>query len=126
VSTLAIVLIVIVAVLALFFVGGLLVTRRRLARQDFSADVARADRALEGARAADRGWDRALLDEAARQALATERPSLDWSTLHLVLVDDRPGVEEDRAHIVASGAERSARVILTRDSDGNWVAEAVE
>jgi hypothetical protein len=127
VSTLAIVLIVMAAIFVLFFIGGLVVERRRLRRPDFAADVARADRALESARADDRGWNRQLLDEAARQALAAERPAFEWSSLELVLVDDRPGVEEDRAHLVAvGGGGESARVVLTRESDGSWVAERVE
>jgi hypothetical protein len=127
VSTLAIVLIVLAAIFVLFFLGGLVVERRRLRRPGFAADVARADRALESARAADRGWNRQVLDEAARQALAAERPEFSWSSLELVLVDDRPGVEEDRAHLLAVGdGGESARVVLARERDGSWVAEGVE
>src|SRR3954452_18825831 len=94
-SVLAIVLIVVGVLAVVFFVLGLITARRRFARQDFSADVAAADGALEQARAEDRGWNRQLLDEAARRALGTERPGFDWNSLELVLVDDRPGVEED-------------------------------
>src|SRR5687767_1832243 len=101
-STLAIVLIIVAVLLVLLFVGGLVVERRRLNRPGFEADVASADRALETARADDRGWERALLDEAARRALATERPDFSFDELHLVLVDDRPGVEEDHAHLMAT------------------------
>jgi hypothetical protein len=125
-STLAIVLIVIAVLLVLLFVGGLVVERRRLNRPDFEADVASADRALETARAADRGWERELLDQAARSALAAERPDFGFDSLHLVLVDDRPGVEEDRAHLMASGSEGTARVVLTRDAEGRWLHERVE
>jgi hypothetical protein len=127
VSTLAIVLIVVAVVFVLLFVGGLVVERRRLQRPDFAADVARADRALESARAEDRGWNRQLLDDAAGQALAAERPGFEWSSLELVLVDDRPGVEEDRAHLMAVGdGGETARVVLTRERDGRWVPERVE
>ena len=46
--------------------------------------------------------------------------------LHLVLVDDNPGVAEDRAHFVAVGeGGQEARVVLGRQ-DGDWVAESVE
>jgi len=125
-STLAIVLIVIGVVLLALFVGGLVVARRRLERPEFSADVAKADRALESARAADRGWNRQLLHDAARQALAVERPGFEPETLDLVLVDDRPGVEDDRAHVVAVGSEGKARVVLARDREGRWTLERVE
>src|SRR4051794_12335842 len=121
-STLAIVLIVVAVLLVLLFIGGLVVVRRRLDRPGFSADVARADRALEAARATDRGWDRELLHEAALQALSVERPGFEPRSLHLVLVDDRPGMEDDRAHLVATGPEGDARVVLSRDSAGQWTA----
>lgn len=125
-STLAIVLIVIAVVFVLLFAGGLVVERRRLNRPDFEADVASADRALESARAQDRGWERDLLDRAAEDALRSERPGFNWDSLHLVLVDDRPGVEEDRAHVMATGADGSARVVLSRDAGGTWVCEGIE
>ena len=125
-STLAIVLIVIAVVFVLLFAGGVVVERRRLNRPDFEADVASADRALESARADDRGWERDLLDQAAESALRSERPGFTWDSLHLVLVDDRPGVEEDRAHLMATGADGGARVVLSRDAGGAWVCERIE
>jgi hypothetical protein len=125
-SALAVVLIVVAVLLALLFVAGYLVSRGRLAGQDFDGDVAAADRALEQARAADRGWNRQLLDQAARAALGIERPAFDWDSLELVLVDDRPGVEQDRAHLVAVGERDRVRVILAREPDGSWVAERIE
>ncbi len=125
-STLGIVLIVLAAIFVVLFVLGLVTSRRRLARQDFGGAVAAADQALEQARAADRGWNRQLLDEAARRALGEERPAFDWESLELVLVDDRPGIEEDRAHLMAVGAEERVRVVLAREPDGRWVAERVE
>jgi hypothetical protein len=125
-SALAIVLIVVGVLLVVLFAFGYAAARRRDAGQDFAADVAAADRALEQARAEDRGWNRQLLDEAARRALGSERPAFDWDSLELVLVDDRPGIEEDRAHLMAMGPEDHVRIVLARDSDGSWVAERVE
>jgi len=43
-----------------------------------------------------------------------------------VLVDDRPGVEEDRAHMLAMGDDGEARVVLTRNQDGEWILDRVE
>jgi hypothetical protein len=125
-STLAIVLIVVAVVFLVLFVFGFLASRRRLDRQDFAGDVAAADQALEQARAEDRGWNRQLLDQAARQALGAERPTFDWDSLELVLVDDRPGVEEDRAHLMAVGPQDRVRVVLAREPDGRWIAERIE
>jgi len=126
VSTLAIVLIVLAVLLILLFLGGLRVAQRRRDRPEFDADLAKADQALESARAADRGWDRQLLEEAARRALEVERPGFEAAELHLVLVDDRPGVENDRAHLRATGPGGSARVVLMREPDGRWVHDAIE
>ena len=113
-----------VTVLAvLFFVGGYIVSRRRTER--WSEHVAEADAALEAARAADKGWDRSLLELAATQALEAQRPGWAYGDLHLVLVDDKPGVEEDRAHFVAAGGDGDVRVVLTRDAAGEWRVESV-
>jgi hypothetical protein len=127
VSTLAIVLIVAGVLTLLLLVGGLLGARtrdRRLAGR-FAQDVAAADQALEQARAADRGWHRDAMEQACRAAIAEARPDFDYDQLHLVLVDDRPGVEEDRAHFAAVGKGGETRVVMAREGD-RWVAERVE
>jgi hypothetical protein len=61
----------------------------------------------------------------ARDAIADSRRDWDYNDLHLVLVDDRPGTEEDRAQFVAVGPDGECRVILTREGD-RWVAEHVD
>jgi hypothetical protein len=123
-STLGIVLIVIAGVLLLLLLGGFAGAARRRGRHAHHYDrhLAEADRALEQARAADRGWDRSVLEEAARQALAERKPGWPYSELALVLVDDRPGITEDRAHFVASGEDGETRVVLAR-RDASWVTE---
>ena len=119
-------MIVLAVLLLLFFVGGLVYSRRRLADPALEPHIRNADQALEQARANDRGWDRGLLEEAARRTLAEERPGFGVKQMYLVLVDDRPGVEEDRAHMVAMGDDGEARVVLTRDPKGEWILERVE
>jgi len=126
VSALAIVVIVLGVLLVLFFVGGLLGARRRAAanKSRLRARISAADRALEAARAADRGWDPVLLEEAARVALERERPDFRYDKLHLVLVDDQPGTDEDRAEMAAVGDDEVVRVVVTRRG-GAWAAESV-
>jgi len=126
VSTLAIILLVIGAVLALLFCGGLLYTTRRRRRNQSSdtRHIAEADRALERARAADRGWDRARLDRVAQEGLAAQRPNVSYGELQLVLVDDRPGVSEDRAHLLATSDEGDTRIVLRRRGD-DWEVESL-
>jgi hypothetical protein len=126
-STLGIVLIVVAVVVLLFFIGGVLGALARSRRQagTYEEHVAAADSALEQARAADRGWDRATMKAAARAAVEESRPGWTFDDLHLIFVDDRPGVSEDRAHFVAVGSDGECRVILARQDD-RWVAERVE
>ena len=118
-----IVLIVIAAVLILLFVGGYVASRRQAT--DWSLHVAQAEQALEAAFAADRGWDRELLHHSAREALGSHKPGWEYTDVHLVDVDDKPGVEHDRAHLVAVGQDGEARVVLAREPDGGWRVESV-
>jgi hypothetical protein len=126
-STLGIILIVLAVLVVLFFIGGLLGARRRDRRQagTYAEHVAAADAALQQARASDRGWHREAMEAVARDAIDDSRRDWDYTDLHLVLVDDRPGIEEDRAQFVAVGPDGECRVILAREGD-RWVAERVE
>ena len=124
-SVLGIVVIVFVVLAIVFFIGGLIAARRHA---DATADslnekIAAADRALEAARAADRGWDRALLDQAARTAIEQAKPGFRYDALHLILVEDRPGIHEDRAHMTAVGPDGELPLILVRHGDEAWHSE---
>ena len=127
-STLAIVLIVLGVVFLIALVLGILGIRARDRRQagTFAEEVRAADAALAQAAALDRGWRRDTMEDAARAALSESRPEWSYGPLHLVLVDDRPGIEEDRAHFVAVGdAGDEARVVLCRQGE-RWVAESID
>jgi hypothetical protein len=127
VTTVVVVLVVIAVVLVVFFVGGLLGARRHyhVGDADWRRHVAEADRALEAARAADRGWEREHLEAAARSALQRRHPDRSFAELELVLVDDRPGVEEDRAEMVAADREGEVLVRLARRPSG-WEVERID
>jgi hypothetical protein len=127
VETWEIVVAVVVLVVIIFFIGGLLGVRAHARRQaaTFEEHVRAADEALEQARALDRGWDRELMEAAARSAIADARPGWGFEVLQLVLVDDLPGTDEDRAHFMATGGDGEARVILAREGD-RWIALEVE
>ena len=126
-SVLAIVLIVLGVAVLVLTAGGLLARRRHDRRYagTYARNVEEADRALEEARAADRGWDPALLEQAARRALIEARPGWEPARLEIVLVDDRPGVAEDRAHLVAVQGEDRVRIVLARQEGGHWTAQVV-
>lgn len=120
-----IVVLVVLLVVGVLLATGLLANRRQEQRgaAEYREHVLEADDALERARAADKGWDRELLDNAAREYLNEARPGWAYDDLHLVLVDDREGVVEDRAHLVATGPDGEARVVLAR-RDGEWAADS--
>ena len=85
-----------------------------------------ADAALAQAAATDRGWHARPWRAAARLRADRDAPRLVATRPHLVLVDDRPGIEEDRAHFVAVGeGGDEARVVLARQGD-LWFAERVD
>jgi hypothetical protein len=125
-STLAIVLIAVAVLVALLLIGGLIAARRREVANadDYRAHVSAADHALEAARAADKGWDRSVMEDVARAALNERRPDWSFRTLDLVLVDDRPGVVEDRAQFVAADGSERVDVVLSRGETG-WTVERV-
>ena len=125
-SVLQIIVLVLAALLILFFVGGVLAARRR-AREEapaYARHLSEADQALEQARAADRGWDRAVMEEVARAALNKEYPAAAFGQLDLVLVDDRPGVNQDTAHFEALDGDRRVTVVLCRGEAG-WSIERI-
>src|SRR4051794_18246250 len=126
-STLGLILIIVGAVILVLLIGGFVASRRYRAthEDEIAGRIAAADQALEHARAADKGWDRAALEAAARDAIQGSRPGWEFEELVLVLVDDRPGVEQDRAHFMASGADDQARVVLARTGEG-WAFERIE
>jgi hypothetical protein len=109
---------------ALFFVGGYVARQRR--NVDWSQHVAEAEQALETAWAADKGWDRELLHRSAREALGSHKPGWEYTDVHLVVVDDRPGMEQDKAQLVAVGEDGESRVVLAREADGGWRVESVD
>ena len=98
--------------------------RRRLAASEaeFRARIEQADQDLAAAHAADNGWDRARLEQAARRVFAEQHPGEVIDRLALVQVVDKPGTEADQAIFTvtaAGGAEH--RVVLGRSGD-DWVA----
>jgi hypothetical protein len=116
------------AVIAVLLVLGFLGARARDRRHAGSWEeaVRSADGALAQAAASDRGWHREAMESAARAALEKQRPGWRHGALHLVLVDDRPGIEEDRAHFMAVDDDgEEARVVLARSGD-RWSAERVD
>ena len=117
-SVIAIIIVVFVLLVILLSVGGLIASRRRAERgqDDLLAAVREADQALALARASDRGWERAVLEAAAREAFAARSP-VEVRELLLMRVVDRPGTEEDQALFRVVTDAGSEEILLVRQGD---------
>jgi hypothetical protein len=115
-------LIIVIVVFALLIVGGIVARTRQLARNRpaFERSLAQVERDLVAAAAADRGWDRELLEAAARR-IGAEQLGSEPDELTLVEVLDRPGTDEDEAVFDVRAAGARHRLVLGR-RDGEWVA----
>jgi hypothetical protein len=118
VSVFAIIIIVLVALLLLLIVGGVVASTRRHRAEsgELHATLQEADQALALARAEDRGWERAALEAAAREAFAA-RSLAEVRELLLVQVVDRPGTEEDQALFRVVTDAGSEEILLVRSGD---------
>lgn len=122
-STLEIVVVVVAVLLVLLFIGGMIAAGRRAKAMDgqLQTRLAAANAALAEAHAADKGWKRATIDKAARDAFTKTNEGITIDALHLVQVIDRPGVDADEAvfHVVTGD---QTRVIKLDRSGGKWSA----
>jgi hypothetical protein len=118
VSAIAIIVIVFAVIVVLLIVGGLVANARR-ARGDedqLRFAVREADQALALARAGDRGWERGVLEAAAREAFAARSPA-EVRELMLLQVIDRPGTEDDQALFRVITDAGSEEILLVRQGD---------
>ena len=122
-SVVLIVFCVLVLLVALLVVGGFVaMSRRTQAREgELLEELQRAERELAQAHAADKGWDRATLEAAARRAAAERFGASDVGELQLVQVVDKPGTDADEAVFRVQTAD-GARTITLGRSGGAWAA----
>ena len=115
-------LIIVIVVLVLLIVGGIVARTQQLkrSRPAFERNLAQVERDLVAAAAADRGWDRRLLESAARR-IGTEQLGSEPDELTLIEVLDRPGTDQDEAVFDVRAAGARHRLVLGR-RDGEWIA----
>jgi hypothetical protein len=111
VNALTVVLIVLVVLVLVLAIGGFVaMSRRTQAREGVLLEqLGQAERELAKAHAADKGWDPAVVEAAARAA-AQERFGADGVRgLQLVQVIDKPGTDADQAvfRVETAGGEQT-------------------
>jgi hypothetical protein len=118
VSAIAIIVIVFAVIVVLLIVGGLVANARRARGDEDQLRIAvrEADQALALARAGDRGWERGVLEAAAREAFAARSPA-EVRELMLLQVIDRPGTEDDQALFRVITDAGSEEILLVRQGD---------
>jgi hypothetical protein len=121
VSTLEIVLIAAAALLVLLFIGGLIAAGRRAdaLEGELQTRLTAANQALAQAHAQDKGWKRATIEKAAREAFTKANKGVTIDALHLVQVVDRPGVDADEAVFHVKTGDETSVVKLDR-AGGKW------
>ena len=115
-------LIVVLVVVALLAIGGAVATaqRTRAQRDVLERQLADADRELAQAHAQDKGWERAALEAAAREAFAERHGGAEVRELRLVQVVDRAGTDADQAIFRVKAADGDHELVLGR-REGRWV-----
>jgi hypothetical protein len=119
VSALATVLIVFAVIVLALVVGGYVAVARRTGARDpeLRKQLRRAERELAQAHAADKGWDRATLEAAARAAAEQRFGAV--KALRLVQVIDKPGTDADQAVFRVETDDGEHAITLGR-SGGLW------
>jgi type II secretory pathway pseudopilin PulG len=121
-STLGIILAVLVILVVVFAVGGWRVATRRASAREHALleDLNEVEQALAQAHAMDKGWDRELLESAAREAVFERFGSQPVSALDLVQVVDRPGTDADQAVFRVETADGQEHRITLGRAGGEW------
>jgi hypothetical protein len=123
VNALEIIILVLVVLVIALAIGGYVASgrRQRADRGTLDAELEAANAALAVAHLGDKGWERALLEEAAKAAFA-QRSAAEVRELQLVQVVDRPGTEDDQAVFRVITDHGSEYLHLDRHGDA-WVAK---
>ena len=122
ISTLGIILIVLAVVLLLLAAGGYAAATRRAHDNEGALhdEIGRAERELAKAHAGDKGWDPAVLAEAAREAAVARFGDATVGEPQLVQVIDRPGTDADQAVFRVQTADGDEHRITLGRSAGVW------
>jgi hypothetical protein len=121
VNALEIVLIIFALLVLGTGVGGFMVMTRRIQSREekLVEQLKKAERELATAHAADKGWDPATLQSAARAAADERFGASDVTGLQLVQVVDKPGTDADQAVFRVQTTDGDRSITLGR-TGGVW------
>ena len=124
-STLGLIAIIVLALLLALALGGAIAGRRRRSDPgEFAASLEDVNRAQALAHAQDKGWDPAVVAQAARAAFIDARPGNDVASLTLTVVLDEPGTDQDKAVFRVTAADGVHELTLGRRA-GDWVLDGI-
>ncbi len=120
-TALSIILFVLVLLVLVLVAGGYVAMTRRTSSREGTLleQLSQAERELARAHAADKGWDPALLQEAARAAADARFGAGAVTGLQLVQVVDKPGTDADQAVFRVETADGEQSLVLGR-TGGVW------
>jgi len=123
ISTVDIVLLVLLLLVGALAAGGWAAATRRAreGERKLLDQLQAAERELAQAHASDKGWDRALLEAAARSVVA-ERFGTGVAGMQLVQVLDRPGTDADQAVFRVETADGEEHRVTLGRAGGIWGA----
>ena len=126
-STLDVIIIVAVVLLALLALGGMLANARWRRRGEPAMEAAldEVNQKLAAAHAQDKGWEPNALNAAARQAFAEQRPGEEVRSEALVAVVDKPGTDQDQA-VFRFVTEAETWLLTLGRRGGEWFAVSVD
>ncbi|MEY2569995.1 MAG: hypothetical protein QOE63_345 [Acidimicrobiaceae bacterium] len=124
---LLIVIAVLVVLIVLLAIGGYVAVHRRQREQEdaFRAAVDEANRGLAAAHAEDKGWEPNALREAARRLFEEQHHGTAVRDMQLVAVEDRPGIEEDRAVFRFETEDGGAHHLTVGRTPDGWALESL-
>jgi len=101
--------------------GWFAASRRAQDREEkLLRELSQADRALAQAHALDKGWDRAVMEAAARDAAVALFGDTPIDALQLVQVIDKPGVDKDQAVFRVATADGEEHRLTLGRAGGVW------
>jgi type II secretory pathway pseudopilin PulG len=121
VSAFLVILVVLAIVVVVLMAGGYVAMARRTGAREHKLleQLHRAERELARAHAADKGWDPAIVEAAARAAAEQRFGAASVTSLQLVQVVDKPGTDADQAVFRVQTADGEHAITLGR-SGGVW------